>query len=89
MDHRDVTQAALPPPVLQVILICDSAGDDGMILQTTGGSVLVALMRFDRAAERDTEWLLFGPTDPEVVEAATELRIPTGPCASVPSTGRP
>jgi len=61
-----------------------------MILQATGGSILVRLMQFDRPTERDTEWLLFGPTDPSVVEPP-EPPDPTGPsepCASAPSTGR-
>ncbi|HEY3696831.1 hypothetical protein [Phenylobacterium sp.] len=40
-----------------------------MMLQTVGGSRLVELMRLDQPRERDTEWLLFGPTDPTVVEA--------------------
>jgi hypothetical protein len=44
-------------------------------------------MRFDRAGERDTEWLLYGPTDPAIVEA-DEVRLPPGPCASVPNTER-
>jgi len=59
-----------------------------MMLQTVGGSRLVRLMRLDRPAERDTAWLLYGPTDPEVVEPAPALRPLSGPCGSAPSTGR-
>ena len=58
-----------------------------MMLQTFGGSRLVWLMRLDRPHERDTAWLLFGPTDPEVVEPAP-LTPPSTPCGSAPSTGR-
>ena len=56
-----------------------------MMIQSTGGSVLVMLMRCDRPNERDTEWLLFGPTDEAVVEPAPR---PIGaPCGSSPNTG--
>lgn len=58
-----------------------------MIFQATG-SMLVQLMQFDRPGERDTEWLLFGPTDEEVVTATEPSRItsPEAPFASAPST---
>jgi hypothetical protein len=59
-----------------------------MILRTTGGSSLVRLMQLDRAAVRDTGWLLFGPTDPAVVAPAREPVRPSRPFGSVPSTGR-
>jgi hypothetical protein len=57
-----------------------------MIVQSTGGSMLVWLMRCDRPSERDTEWLLFGPTDEAVVEPA---KVSEASCGSVPNTGPP
>lgn len=44
-----------------------------MVLRTTGAGWLALMMRAERTrdggAPLDSEWLLFGPTDPEVVEA--------------------
>ena len=57
-----------------------------MMVQSTGNSVLVWLMRCDRPSERDTEWLLFGPTDETVVERS---RVPEASFASVPNIGPP
>lgn len=57
-----------------------------MILRTTGESVLVRLMQLDRTGERDSEWLLFGPTDPEIVEPPEGLTRPSEPYASGPNT---
>jgi len=37
-----------------------------MVFQAVGAGVLVQLMQLDREATSD--WLLFGPTDPEAVE---------------------
>ena len=60
-----------------------------MMVQSTGGSMLVLLMQFDRPGERDSEWLLFGPTDETVVESRPmEPSSPATPCGFAPSTGR-
>ena len=39
-----------------------------MLVQVTGAALLAVLMRLDRDREADSAWLLFGPTDPDVVE---------------------
>lgn len=38
-----------------------------MVFQAIGACALMRLMRADRR-DGPTDWLLFGPTDPEVVE---------------------
>lgn len=38
-----------------------------MVFQAIGACALMRMMRADRR-DVDTVWLLFGPTDPEVVE---------------------
>lgn len=44
-----------------------------MVLRTTGVNALAMMMRAERArrceAIPDTEWLMYGPTDAEAVEA--------------------
>lgn len=40
-----------------------------MVFQAIGACALMRLMRLDRGDEPQTEWLLYGPSDPEVVEA--------------------
>jgi hypothetical protein len=42
-----------------------------MVFQAIGACALMRLMRADRR-EVETDWLLFGPTDEEVVEDAAE-----------------
>ena len=39
-----------------------------MVVQTLGACQLMRLMRSERRP-LETDWLLFGPTDPEVIEA--------------------
>ena len=42
-----------------------------MVFQTAGAGWLALMMRAERTRaghEPDTEWLLHGPTDPEVIE---------------------
>jgi len=56
-----------------------------MMVQSAGGSMLVWLMQCDRPCDRDSQWLLFGPTD-EAVVASPEARPPVEPCGSVPNT---
>ncbi len=47
-----------------------------MVLRTTGVNGLALMMQADRAWRGaplpDTDWLLFGPVDPDAVEDATE-----------------
>ena len=43
-----------------------------MILHGLGPCLIARLLRADREREPDSDWLLFGPTDPEVVEAPEE-----------------
>jgi hypothetical protein len=44
-----------------------------MVLRTTATSLLVMMMRAGAARDQpDTTWLLYGPTDPEVTEAAED-----------------
>ncbi len=53
-----------------------------MVLRMTGASWLASMMRAERDYEdgrEDASWLLYGPTDPEVVEgrerpAANDVR---------------
>ena len=43
-----------------------------MVLRTTGANWLTLMMRAERARRGDpldSEWLLYGPTDPDAVEA--------------------
>ncbi|WP_172448462.1 hypothetical protein [Caulobacter mirabilis] len=39
-----------------------------MVLRGVGPCLIARLMRAERDEEAETDWLLFGPTDPEVVE---------------------
>ncbi|WP_269714056.1 hypothetical protein [Caulobacter sp. NIBR2454] len=39
-----------------------------MVLRAVGAAALAKLMKADRETDLDSEWLLFGPTDPEVVD---------------------
>jgi len=43
-----------------------------MILQGLGPGQIARLLQAEREREPVTDWLLFGPTDPEVVEEAAE-----------------
>ncbi|WP_419320186.1 hypothetical protein ACN2C7_04875 [Caulobacter sp. ErkDOM-E] len=47
-----------------------------MVLQTTGANWLTLMMRAERARRGfdplDSEWLLYGPTDPDAVEGGVE-----------------
>jgi len=43
-----------------------------MILQGLGPRQIARLLQAERAREPTSDWLLFGPTDPEVVEAPAE-----------------
>lgn len=43
-----------------------------MILHGLGPCLIARLLRAEREREPESDWLLFGPTDPEVVEAAEE-----------------
>ena len=43
-----------------------------MVFQAIGACALMRLMRLDREAEPATDWLLHGPSDPEVVEPEEE-----------------
>ncbi len=40
-----------------------------MILHGLGPCLIARLLRAEREREPESDWLLFGPTDPEVVEA--------------------
>lgn len=46
-----------------------------MVFQAIGACALMRLMRVDRR-EVETDWLLFGPTDAEVVEAEADEEPP-------------
>ncbi|HYE44403.1 MAG TPA: hypothetical protein VEA44_01385 [Caulobacter sp.] len=39
-----------------------------MVFQAIGACALMRLMRLDREEAPQTDWLLHGPSDPEVVE---------------------
>lgn len=41
-----------------------------MVLRSVGPVLIAILMRGDRPEEAGSDWLLHGPSDPEVVEAA-------------------
>lgn len=43
-----------------------------MVLRSLGAATLVQLMRSEREPEPPTDWLLFGPDDPDVIEAMRE-----------------
>lgn len=51
-----------------------------MVFRTTGAGWLTLMMQAERAGRGgdriDSEWLLFGPTDPEAVEAEAEIIVP-------------
>jgi len=50
-----------------------------MVLRTTGANWLALMMRAERARrgfdELDSEWLLYGPTDPDAVEITVEVEV--------------
>lgn len=41
-----------------------------MVLQSIGACMLARLMRQERDREMESDWLLFGPTEPDVVAEA-------------------
>jgi hypothetical protein len=43
-----------------------------MVLRGVGACLIARLLRADREDEPGTDWLLHGPTDPDVVEAARD-----------------
>ena len=43
-----------------------------MVLRGVGACLIARLMRADRDEAVETDWLLYGPTDPEVVEPERE-----------------
>jgi hypothetical protein len=51
----------------------DEPWESKMVLRTTGVNALAMMMRAERArrceAIPDTDWLMYGPTDAEAVEA--------------------
>jgi hypothetical protein len=51
-----------------------------MVLQTTGANWLTLMMRAERARRGfdplDSEWLLYGPTDPDAVQDEAEHDAP-------------
>jgi hypothetical protein len=56
---------------LQFILKCIIAKETTMVLRMTGASWLASMMRAEREENGepgDDAWLLFGPSDPAVVE---------------------
>lgn len=56
---------------MQIILKCIIAKEATMVLRMTGASWLAAMMRVEREEGEgfdDDAWLLFGPSDPAVVE---------------------
>jgi hypothetical protein len=56
---------------LQFILNCIIAKETTMVLRMTGATWLASMMRAEREAGEapgDDAWLLFGPSDPAVVE---------------------
>jgi hypothetical protein len=60
---------------LRVILINAKAlRETTMVLRTTGAGLLVMLMTRSSwtRSQADTAWLLYGPTDPDAVEAPAE-----------------
>jgi len=46
-----------------------------MILQGLGPCQIARLLRAEREREPVSDWLLFGPTDPEVVEGPAEAPV--------------
>ncbi|WP_069357936.1 hypothetical protein [Burkholderia cenocepacia] len=57
--------------ILQFILNCIIAMETTMVLRTTGARWLATMMRAERDDDDwpgDDAWLLFGPSDPAVVE---------------------
>jgi hypothetical protein len=61
-------RTALPSPNLQIILICEQTPEARMILHGLGPCLITRLLRAERGRDPETDWLLHGPTDPEVVE---------------------
>jgi hypothetical protein len=43
-----------------------------MVFHAVGACMLARLMRLDRQPGFESDWLLFGPSDPEVVEDEDE-----------------
>jgi len=67
---------ALPPPILQVILILERESREvRMVLRGVGPCLIAKLLRAERREETESDWLLFGPTDPEVVETDAEATV--------------
>jgi len=52
-----------------------------MVFHAIGACMLARLMRSERGEDLDSDWLLFGPTDAEVVEpqVANDLEGQAGP----------
>ena len=46
-----------------------------MVLRGVGPCLIAKLLRAERREEVETDWLLFGPTDPEVVETDAEATV--------------
>ena len=46
-----------------------------MVLRGVGPCLIAKLLRAERREEVETDWLLFGPTDPEVVETDVEATV--------------
>ena len=69
--HAPAYQRALPDSYLQFILNCIIGKETTMVLRMTGASWLASMMRAEREENGepgDDAWLLFGPSDPAVVE---------------------
>jgi len=47
-----------------------------MVVRTLGAGTLTRLMAADERDGPDLSWLLFGPTDPRVVEPADDAELP-------------
>ncbi|MET0338443.1 MAG: hypothetical protein ABW063_11880 [Caulobacter sp.] len=46
-----------------------------MVLRAVGAAALARLMKTDREVDLDSEWLLFGPTDPEIVDKPETVQL--------------
>ena len=47
-----------------------------MVVRTLGAGTLTRLMAAEARGELDLSWLLFGPTDPAVVEPGADQALP-------------
>ncbi|MDP1632213.1 MAG: hypothetical protein Q8L66_12430 [Caulobacter sp.] len=47
-----------------------------MVVHGLGAALIARLMRAGRAPDLECDWLLFGPSDPEVVEVEQEAPPP-------------